>query len=301
MDTLMSLRVFCTVAELRSFTAAAARLALSPAMASKHLAHLERRVGTRLLNRSSRRVSLTEAGALYFEQVRQSLDGLEEVEAAIGNVGVTPRGTLKISAPMWAASRWFAQLLTDYHRRYPEVVLDIDFSGRIVSLVDEGFDLALRATPRERLGPGLVARELMAVTFRLVGTPAHLNVTGRPAAVDDLNGRALLLYGGMNASGIVPVTGSAGQKTVRFDVVLRTENEIMLYQAALAGMGLAILPTSMTERDVATGVLETILPDQLCFSVPLHAVYPSGKYLSAKVRTFIDFFVAQERHAAVSA
>jgi hypothetical protein len=125
--TLASLRVFCTVAELKSFTAAER---LSPAMASKHVMHLERRLGTRLFNRTSRHVSLTETGALYFEQTRQTLDGLDEVEAAVSQIAVTPRGVLRLSAPVWMANPAFTAVLADYRARYPEVRFDIDLSGR---------------------------------------------------------------------------------------------------------------------------------------------------------------------------
>ncbi|MBR1175318.1 LysR family transcriptional regulator [Bradyrhizobium sp. KB893862 SZCCT0404] len=293
MDTLTSLRVFCTVVEFKSFTAAASRLGLSPAMASKHLTHLEDRLGTRLLNRTSRRVSLTEVGALYVNQARQMLDGLDEVEAAISNVAVTPRGTLKLSAPMWMANALIARAIADYRQRYPDVSVDMDFSGRIVSIVDEGFDLALRATSRDRLDPGLVARPLMEVPFQLVGTPDYLERAGRPSTLSDLNGHSLLLYGGMNANGNLTFKGRSGTEAVKFRVVMRSENEIMLHLAALEGMGLVFLPAWMTQSDVNKGALEVVLPEDVMFSIPLHAVYPSKKYLSAKVRTFIDFFAAR--------
>ena len=292
MDTLTSLRVFCLVAELKSFTAAAKRLGLSPAMASKHLAHLESRLGMRLLNRTSRRVSLTEVGALYVNPARQALDGLDEVEAAIGNVAVAPRGTLKLSAPMWMANPLMARLIADYHQRYPDVSVDMDFSGRIVSLVDEGFDLALRAMAGDRLDPGLVARPLMEVPFQFVGAPSYLARTGRPSTLRDLNGHSLLLYGGMNTNGSLTFKGRAGEETVKFRIVMRSENEIMLHLAALEGIGLVFLPKLMTQSDIVHGALEVVLPEDIMFDMPLHAVYPSRKYLSTKVRTFVDFFAA---------
>lgn len=293
MDTLTSLRVFCLVAELRSFTAAAKRLGLSPAMASKHLAHLESRLGMRLLNRTSRRVSLTEVGALYVNPARQALDGLDEVEAAIGNVAVAPRGTLKLSAPMWMANPLMARLIADYRQRYPNVSVDMDFSGRIVSLVDEGFDLALRAMARDRLDPGLVARPLMEVPFQFVGAPSYLARTGRPSTLRDLNGHSLLLYSCMSTNGSLTLKGRAGEETVKFRVVMRSENEIMLHLAALEGMGLVFLPKLMTQSDIVQGALEIVLPEDVMFNMPLHAVYPSRKYLSTKVRTFVDFFAAR--------
>ena len=293
MDTLTSLRVFCAVAEFKSFTAAADRLGLSPAMASKHVMHLENRLGTRLLNRTSRHVSMTESGMLYFNQARQMLDGLDEVEAAVSNVTVMPRGTLRLSAPVWAANTLVARMIAEYHQRYPDVRFDMDLSGRIVNLVDEGFDLALRATSPERLDPNLIARPLTRVAFHLVGSPAYLSRTGRPRELADLNGHALLAYSGMNANGSIAVAGQDGAQTVNFRPVMQSENEIMLHLAALEGMGLVFLPMWMTQSDISDGRLEMVLPKAVTFDATLHAVYPSRKYLSAKVRTFIDFLASR--------
>lgn len=292
-----SLRVFCTVAELRSFAAAAKRLNLSPAMASKHVMHLESQLGNRLLNRTSRSVSLTEVGALYCAQARQLLEGLDEVEAAIGNVTQTPRGTLRLSAPVWTASPCFTSLLAEYGRRYPDVCLDMDLSGRIVNLVDEGFDLALRATAPDRLDPGLVARPLLQIEFRLMASPTYLRRAGRPRKLADLNGHALLRYSGMGGNEAIVLGGSDARQTVTFRTVMQSENETLLHLAALEGMGLVFLPTWMAQPDVAAGRLQIVLPDALNFSTTLHAVYPSRKFLSTKVRTFIDFIASKEAFA----
>lgn len=291
MDTLVSLRVFCAVAELRSFTAAADRLGLSPAMASKHVMHLERRLATRLLNRTSRSVSLTESGALYFEQTRAMLDGLEEVENAVSHAAVAPRGTLRLSAPVWMANQLFARVLAEYRARYPDVRFDIDLSGRIVNLVEDGFDLALRAS--RSLDSGLIARALAEVPFDLVASPAYLRRTGRPASTADLHGRALLAYSLMAADGSVTLDGPLGGETIRFTPVLTTANETLLHQTALEGMGLTFLPRWLIREDIAAGRLEPVFPDRVTFRAPLYGVYPSRRYLSAKVRTFLDF-VAQE-------
>lgn len=289
MDTMMSLRLFCTVSELKSFTAAADRLGISPAMASKHVMQLENRLGTRLLNRTSRHVSLTETGCLYFNQAKQLLEGLDEVEAAIGNATVAPCGILKLSAPVCAASICFVSRLAEYNRRYPDVSLDVDLSGRIMNLVDEGFDLALRATSPGRLDLGLVARPLADIEFHLMASPEYLERAGRPKGFADLNGHALLRFSGVNLSDITALKGANGQYKVTFRTVMLSENKTILQQAALQGMGLVFLPKWMTEQDIAAGRLETVLPDAIRFSITLYAVYPSRKYLSAKVRTFIDF------------
>ncbi|MEY9381381.1 DNA-binding transcriptional LysR family regulator [Rhizobium leguminosarum] len=285
----MSLRLFCTVSELTSFTAAADRLGISPAMASKHVMQLENRLGTRLLNRTSRRVSLTETGWLYFYQAKQLLEGLDDVEAVIGNVTVAPRGILKLSAPVWAGSIGFVSRLAEYNRRYPDVCLEVDLSGRMVNLVDEGFDLALRATSPDRLDLGLVARPLADIEFHLMASPEYLERAGRPKGFADLNGHALLRFSGVNLSDIMALKGAIGRYKVTFRTVMSSENETILQLAALRGMGLVFLPKWMTKQDIEAGRLETVLPDAIGFAPTLYAVYPSRKYLSAKVRTFIDF------------
>jgi DNA-binding transcriptional LysR family regulator len=300
MDTLTSLRVFCAVAELKSFTGAAGRLGLSLAMASKHVMHLENRIGTRLLNRTSRSVSLTESGALYLQHARQLLEDLDDVEAAIGNVAFIPRGTLKLSAPVWVANTLFARMMAEYHQRYPDVSFDMDLSGRIINLVDEGFDLALRATTSDRLDPGLVARSLMEVPFHLVGSPTYLARTGRPSTLAELNGHALLLYSGMNSTGSLTFDIPEGRETIKFRPVMYSENEIMLHLAALEGMGLVFLPGWMAKTDIAVGRLEAVLPELVTFWITLHAVYPSRKFLSAKVRTFIDFFASRSSFCSMA-
>jgi DNA-binding transcriptional LysR family regulator len=286
------MRVFCLVAELKSFAAAADRLGLSPAMASKHVMQLERRLSTRLLNRTSRRVSLSETGALYFEQARQMLDSLDEIEAVVSKATVVPSGMLKLSAPVWFANPVFVSLLADYRSRYPQVTLDIDLSGRLVNLVDEGFDLALRMTGA--LDEGLIARPVTTIAFHMVAAPSYLDRHGRPQSVAELRGHAMLKYGLVPGNNF-PFKGPHGEEMVAFDVVLQSVNETLLHLAALEGMGLTFLPKWLIAEDLANKRLELLLPEAPSFEGQLFAVYPSRKYLSAKVRTFIDFIAADPR------
>jgi DNA-binding transcriptional LysR family regulator len=162
----------------------------------------------------------------------------------------------------------------------------------MVNLVEEGFDLALRATasPDE----ALIARPITMVAFQMVAAPAYLDRAGRPTKLADLSGQALLhyaLYPGESLS----LRGEQGAETVKLSPVLRSGNETLLHLAALEGMGLAFLPKWLIAQDVAAGRLEQVLPDQIIFEGRLFAVYPSRKYLSAKVRTFIDFIAADKR------
>lgn len=295
MDTLTSLRVFRAVAELKSFAAAADRLGISPAMASKHLMHIEQRLQSRLLNRTSRHVSLTEAGALYLDQVRQLLDGLDEAEAAVTKVNAAPQGTLRMSAPVWFANPVFARMIADFRALYPELRLEIDLSGRPINLVDEAFDLAIRATPPDSLDPGLIARPLAHIAFRLVASPDYLDQAGRPASIAELHGRPFLLYAGTRSDGTFVVEGPDGPESVKFDVILESGNEAMLRHLASEGLGMTFVPQWTLEADLSAGRLELVLPDLLHTDGRLYAVYPSRRYLSAKVRSFIDFLVQNKR------
>ena len=288
----MSIRVFCEVAEQRSFTGAAERLGISLAMASKHVKHLEERLNARLLNRSSRHVSPSEAGLLYLDRARPLLDALGEVEASVSRTNAVPYGILRLSAPVWLASGVFPTMLADYRLRFPEVRFDVDLSGRIVDLLDEGYDLALRAS--HALDPGLVARHLADIRFLLVASPRFLDTVGRPKDPRDLDGQPLLSYAGLPADGRVP-SAERRAEAIRFDPVLRTENEDLLRRAALAHMGYTFLPMVMLADDLAAGRLELVLGTSFALPVGLYAVYPSRRFLSAKVRTFLDFLAGDAR------
>jgi DNA-binding transcriptional LysR family regulator len=293
MDTLVSIRVFCTVAELKSFSAAADRLGMSPAMTSKHVMHLEAHLSARLLNRTSRHVSLTETGALYFEQARQMMEGLDEVEAAVSQTALAPKGRLRLSAPVWMANPLFAGLLADYRVRHPEVTLEVDLSGRLVNLVEEGFDLALRVTGSP--DPGLIARTIADAPFYFVASRKLLATRGHPASPDDLMDAPLLAYSFVYADGVVPLQGEQKRRTIRFTPVLQSANETLLHHACLQGMGFTFLPKWLVSDDLAAGRLKRVLPDKLFFAGKLLAVYPSRKYLSLKVRSFLDFIARDAR------
>jgi DNA-binding transcriptional LysR family regulator len=200
---------------------------------------------------------------------------------------------LRLTAPVWMANPLLAKVLADYQARHPEVQLDVDLSGRLVNLVEEGFDLALRATGAP--DDALIARPITTVPFHMVASPAYLNRIGRPKRVADLSGQALLHYALYPLGTSFTLQGEQGSETVKFNPVLRSGNETLLHLAALEGMGFAFLPKWLIADDVAAGRLEHVFPGQIVFEGKLFAVYPSRKYLSAKVRTFIDFIAADKR------
>jgi DNA-binding transcriptional LysR family regulator len=289
MDTLQSMKVFRSVVDGGSFVAAARALDLSTAMASKHVAHLEKRLGTRLLNRSSRHLSLTDAGRVYFEQVRDALDNLESAELAVGQTAVAPRGVLKITAPVWFANPHFARLLASYHERFPEVVLDVSLSDRIVDLVEEGFDLALRVATSP--GPALIARPLNTLRFRFVATPEYVAAHGAPHAPQELASHATIGYTYSPFGDHVPMETEDGIAQVPFVPSLRTNNTTLAYEMVRAGMATAALPPWLVDDDIEAGRLVAVLTGHRVPALTLYAVYTSRRYLAPKVRTFVDHMV----------
>lgn len=291
MDTLLSLRVFAEVAEHKNFSAVADRLNISPAMTSKHVKHVEARVGARLLNRNSRNVSLTEAGAEYLQTIRPLLDGLAEAESQLTKDSLSPRGTLRMSMPVWMSNPAFAKILAAYHQQNPHVTFDIDLSGRKINMVEEGIDLALRVG--FKLDDGLIARKLGDVTFQMAAAPAFLDSFGRPETPDDLNDAPILAYSQVAADGRIKFGGEKGVD-LKLRPILVSSNESILHQAAVAGMGFAMLPNWATQNDVKGGQLETILPETVWPKLPIQAIYADRSYLPAKVRSFLDFLAGPE-------
>lgn len=293
MDTLLSMRVLVAIVDNHSFIKAAEQLGLSKAMVSKHLVNLENRLGARLLNRNSRHLSLTESGSIYLDRCRTVLEELDEVEATVSRSVVSPSGTIRLSAPMWLASDYFTELLSDFRKLYPEVNFDIDISGRFVDIVEEGFDLALRAS--RALHPNLIARPLMPVEFHLVASPRYLAENGCPKHPSELEHFELLGYSPIR-NNHVTLIGPEGEVYLKMNPVLQSNNESVLLAAALTGMGLTILPNALSKREIELGTLERVLPDYRPQDSKLYAVYTSRRYLSAKVRTFIDFLSARMGH-----
>lgn len=286
LDQLTSLQVFCEVVDVGGFSAAAARLAMSAPMVSKHIAQLEGKLGARLLHRTSRRQSLTEAGTAYYEQCRAALDILQVGQAAVGQGSQLPRGQLKLSAPVWCANPRFARLLAQYRHQYPDVLVDIRLENRKVDLVAEGFDLALRAT-REP-SPTLIARPICPVPFRLVATPAFLRRFGTPRTPHDLAQLDAIVPSYVDLNGL-EIQGPAGKSKARFKAALKSDDTTLSFHAVHAGLGIAYLPDWLVADDLATRKLTRLLPDHEVPSVTLFAVYTSRRYILPKLRSFIDF------------
>ena len=288
MDTLLSMRVFRQVAEGGSFADAARRMGLSAAMASKHVAHLERHLGSRLLNRSSRHVSLTEAGAVYLDHCADALDRLDEAESTLGRSGAEPSGTLKITAPVWCANARFAAMLARYRQRYPRVVMDLRLTNHKIDLAEGGFDVALRATNQDL--PSLIVRPLCQLHFFLVASPDYLARHAPITTPSDLAAHDSVLPSYLPSAQRMTLAGPEGTTTVQLKAAMKSDDSTLTHQSILAGIGIGYLPEWQIADDLATGALQRVLPAYSAVSVTLYAAYTSRKFLSPKVRTFIDFF-----------
>src|SRR6266850_706298 len=285
MDTLLSMKVFRQVVEAGSFVGAAERLSVSTAMTSKHVMHLEKHLGTRLLNRSSRSLSLTESGRLFFERCKGILEEVHGAELAVGSVSGAPRGTLRITAPSWTATRSMVDLLAAYRRLYPEVVVDISFEDRFVDLIAEGYDLALRATA-DPLPAGLIARPLGPMPFVIAASPEYLRRCGIPKVPQDLAQHDSVMIGNGQSWRL---TGPNGEVEVPARVVLRFASmTVAVAHAVCTGIGLAPLPHIIFEDPVFREALCPVLTQYPLRHPHLYALYVSRKHLQPKVRTFVD-------------
>ena len=286
MDQLTSMQIFCQVVDSGSFALAGQRLGVSAPMVSKHVAQLEKRLGARLLNRSSRHLSLTEAGQRWYAQSSQALELLDAAAQELGQHNQAPRGQLKISAPVWCATPRMAQILANYRARYPEVLVDIHLDNHKVDLATAGYDMALRAVNEP--APHLIARPLCDVPFYLVATPAYLRRAGYPQQPADLAAHAAVVPSYTKLAPL-QLTQAGRSAPMHLSPALLSDDSNLSLHAVRAGMGLGFLPAWLVEDDLAQGQLERVLPQWNALTVTLYAVYTSRRYLAPKVRSFIDW------------
>lgn len=288
MEDLSAMAVFARVVEMESFSGAARALGLSKSAVSKRVGRLEDRMGLRLLNRTTRRLSLTEAGAAFYEGCRRVVAEAEAAERAVTRLASAPRGRLKVNAPMSFGVRHLAPALPDFMARYPELNVDLTLNDRVVDLVEEGFDLAIRIA---RLAESsLIARRLAPNRLVLCAAPSYLAAHGAPRAVEDLKDHACLLYSYQTAGDAWRLCGPGGERRLAVTGRLRINNGDALLAAALGGLGVALLPCFICGQDLRAGRLIQVLP---AWSGPadtaIAAVYPASRNLSPKVRVFVDF------------
>lgn len=287
MDVLGNMRIFVEVAERGSFTAAAERLNLSRGQVSKAIAHLETHFKARLLNRTTRKVSLSEVGRTYYERCKVVLEDMAEIENLTAQQTSEPEGKLIIGAPTSFGILHLNRLLPTFLKRYPKVQVDIQLADRIIDIVAEGYDLVIRIAPME--DSSLIARKIAPARAVFCASPDYLRDYGEPQTPSDLKDHNCLLYSNVKSPNQWQFTGEKGTETIKVNGSLIADNGEILQAAAVAGVGVILSPTFIVGADLKAGNLQAILTDYCPPALGIYAMYPSRRYLSAKVRSFIDF------------
>ncbi|MYN18752.1 LysR family transcriptional regulator [Rugamonas sp. FT107W] len=295
MDRFAELQAFCLVAGSGGFSAAARQLGVATSSVARQVDALERRIGAPLLNRSTRSVTLTDSGRAYFEHATQILAALDEADDAAAGRDGEAGGVLRLTAPVTLAVRAIAPLLPELARRYPRLELDMRLSDSYANMVDEAIDLAIRiGTPEQQ--PNLIARKLAGHRRHICASPAYLQARGVPAAPAALAGHNCLQfsYGAKRHSWRLRLGGEETAVDVRGN--LNVNNSEMLRQAAVSGLGLALLPGWLIQPDLDAGTLVAVLdqyetnPGEM--DVGIYAVYPASRRGSVKVRVFTELLAA---------
>lgn len=288
MDRFHAMSVFAKVVEQGSFARAAERLGISTSACSRHVADLEAHLDTRLLQRTTRRLSLTESGQAFYERCVQLLADLDEAEGAAAASSVRPRGTIKLTCSINFGVRHVAPAIGAFQARHGEVRFEVTLADRIVDLVEEGYDLAIRIGSTG--GENVVARRLGETRLVCCAARSYLERHGTPRAPEDLAQHRCLTYEYLPVRGQWVFRDRAGrERPVRVSGPMHSNSGDLLAAASVQGMGIALEPDFMVGGDLKHGRLVRVLESFAAPVSAIYAVYPSRRYLSAKVRAFVDF------------
>lgn len=293
MDRLTCDRMFAAVMETGSFTAAADRLDTTSGQASKLVSRLETSLGVRLLNRTTRAVSPTEAGQAYFDRLRPLLDEFDNLDAAVRDVTQTPRGRLRLTAPLTFGGLELTPILNDFALRWPEIALEVNFSDRVVNLVDEGFDMAIRIGRSE--DSTMIARKLYEVRIIVVAAPDWLRAHGEPQTPPEVATNACILDTNFRDAERWPFRMDGKLLAVPVQGRLRYSNAEACLSAAEAGLGLACVPSFVAGDALRAGRVRQVLQEFEPEPYGIHALYPHSRHLAAKVRVLVDFLAERYR------
>ncbi len=289
MDSLNAMEVFVRVVQSGSFSEAARALNLTPSAVSKQVSRLEDRLGARLINRTTRRLGLTEEGQAFFERAQRILADVSEAEQAVTQLHGAPRGTLKLNAPVVFGRMHIAPLLPDFIAQYPEMRVDFTVNDRYVDLLEEGLDLVIRIG--ELKDSSLIARRLAANRRLLVATEDYLAKHGTPEKPSDLLKHNCLVYLYRQQRNNWQFDGPNGPETVEVRGNLEANNAEVILELARAGHGIALMPTWLVGECLRKGYMKQILKGYQASDSQIYAVYPPGRHLSPKVRSFVDHLV----------
>jgi DNA-binding transcriptional LysR family regulator len=288
MDTLELMRSFLAVVDAGGFTAAGRRLGKSKALISKHLSELEARLGARLINRTTRRIGITEIGRAYAERARALIADLEQLEESVVAQSTTPRGLIRLTAPQALGELALVEMVAAFRARYPGVSVEILLADRIVDLVGEGYDIGLRISAMP--DSSLISRRLCETRLLLCAAPSYLEINGRPSAIADIAAHAVIADSNMRNGALWRFERAGEVATARGVPVLTVNSAIAVRQALLAGLGLALCPEFAVAGDIRAKRLVSLHEDWTALpGLVVHLVYPHRHHLTARVRAFIDF------------
>jgi len=289
MDKLESLRAFTKTVERGSFSIAGRDLRLSRSAISKYVRELEESLGVQLLNRTTRKVNPTENGQAYYERCVAILADLDEADRAVTQLQAEPRGLLRVNAPMSFGTLHLSRTIADFMAKYPELKVQLVLSDQLIDPMQEGFEVTLRIA---ELGTSnLIARKIVPANRVLCAAPAYLARRGTPQHPRELRQHDCLAYGYLATGNQWKLTGPDGDHWIQIPWSLCANNAEVLKDAALAGNGIALLPTFIAGADLQEGSLVAILPDYKPPALSLYAIYPPTRHVAMKVRLFIDFLV----------
>ena len=290
MDRLTEMEAFATVVDQGGFTDAARKMGISKSAVSKHVSSLEARLGARLLNRTTRRVSPTEIGLAYYDRALRVLNDAGEADALVSSMQSDPSGLLRISVATDFGVNHLSPVLGTFLDEFPEITVNMVLNNRYVELISEGFDMAIRIGELE--DSTLRARKLTETTKRMIAAPGYIEKYGRPTKIGDLNAHKLLHYSSQAGGSMWKLTAPSGEKRqVRTAGGLSVNDGQSLLNAAISGLGIAYLPSFLYAGAMEKGLVEDVIPDLPVETQGIYAVYPPGRFTQPKVRAFIDFLV----------
>ena len=291
MDRLTEMEAFATVVDQGGFTDAAKKMGISKSAVSKHISSLEARLGARLLNRTTRRVSPIEIGLAYYDRARRVLSDAGEADALVASMQSAPAGLLRLSVATDFGVNHLSPILGDFLQQFPDITVNMVLNNRYVELISEGFDMAIRMGDLE--DSSLRARKLTETQMRMIAAPSYFEKHGRPTRLDDLNSHKLLHYSNQASGNAWKITAPSGEeRQIRSAGWLSVNDGQSLLNACIAGLGIAYLPSFLYANAMEQGQVVDVMPDLPIERTGIYAVYPPGRFTQPKVRAFIDFLVA---------
>lgn len=289
MDRFVSMQVFVSVIDLGSFTATANAFRITPAMVSRHISEIEKRLDATLIKRTTRRLQVTEVGKDYYESCKQILKQVEMAEAGAAILSGKPKGLLKVTAPIWYGSMILTPIVCDYLAEFPDVSIELSLSDRFVDIIDEGFDLAIRIG--ELADSSYIARKLFKFDTAICASPAYLDRHGIPTRPEQLRDHQCL--------GFTNWRSHSGWKVVEKSITghssnysrFNSNNGQSLREAALKGMGIIMMPKVLLEEDLRNGRLIEVLKEFTPSSRPVNVVYPKERQPTPKLTSFLDYLI----------